>query len=46
LLIPELPSSSGCVPGQVEVTMPQAGEVSGVVPWSDSQSSELWVLQV
>ena len=33
VLIPELPSGSGCVPGQIEVTMPQAGEeVSGVVP--------------
>jgi hypothetical protein len=33
LLIPEIPSGSGCVPGQIEVTMPKAGEeVSGVVP--------------
>jgi hypothetical protein len=33
LLIPELQSGSGCIPGQVEVTMPKAGEeVSGIVP--------------
>jgi hypothetical protein len=33
LLIPELPSGSGCIPGQLEVTLPNAGEeVSGVVP--------------
>lgn len=33
LLIPEVQSGSGCIPGQIEVTMPKAGEeVSGVVP--------------
>lgn len=33
LLVPELPSGSGCIPGQLEVTLPNAGEeVSGVVP--------------
>jgi hypothetical protein len=33
LLIPELQSGSGCIPGQIELTMPKAGEeVSGVVP--------------
>ena len=33
LLIPELQSGSGCIPGQIEITMPKAGEeVSGIVP--------------
>lgn len=33
LLIPELPSGSGCIPGQIDITMPKAGEeVSGVAP--------------
>lgn len=33
LLIPELQSGAGCIPGQIEITMPAAGEeVSGIVP--------------